>query len=171
MSQLPLNGRNFEQLAFASARCPDDKTGLHNRWRRWRNIFRILRTIGHLLGCRIAGLLDKSSCSTTRICRATGKRERVRRSPAIRWASTAIQEFQLLTNTYSAQFGGTGAAMNAVSKSGTNGFHGSAYEYLRNSALDARNFFDGTKIPPFRRNQFGGEPRRGRSRRTRPSFS
>jgi hypothetical protein len=67
----------------------------------------------------------------------------------------AIQEFQLLTNTYSAQFGGTGAAMNAVSKSGTNGFHGSAYEYFRNSALDARDFFDGAKIPPFRRNQFG----------------
>ncbi len=68
----------------------------------------------------------------------------------------AINEFQLLTNTYSAQFGGTGAAMNAVSKSGTNSFHGSAYEYLRNSALDARDFFDGPKIPPFRRNQFGG---------------
>ena len=68
----------------------------------------------------------------------------------------AIQEFQLLTNTYSAQFGGTGAAMNAASKSGTNDFHGSAFEFLRNSALDARNFFDGTKIPPFRRNQFGG---------------
>jgi len=68
----------------------------------------------------------------------------------------AINEFQLLTNTYSAQFGGTGAAMNAVSKSGTNTFHGSAYEFLRNSALDARDFFDGTKIPPFRRNQFGG---------------
>ena len=69
----------------------------------------------------------------------------------------AIQEFQLLTNTYSSQFGGAGAAMNAVSKSGANGFHGSGYEFLRNSALDARNFFDGPKIPAFRRNQFGGE--------------
>ncbi len=68
----------------------------------------------------------------------------------------AIAEFQVLTNTYSAQFGGTGAAINAASRSGTNDLHGSAYEYLRNSALDARNFFDGTKIPPFRRNQFGG---------------
>ncbi|MGD0956706.1 MAG: TonB-dependent receptor [Candidatus Acidiferrales bacterium] len=68
----------------------------------------------------------------------------------------AIAEFQLLTNTYSAQFGGTGAAMNAVSKSGTNDFHGSAYDYLRNSVLDARNFFDGPTIPEFRRNQFGG---------------
>ena len=69
----------------------------------------------------------------------------------------AIGEFQTLTNTYSAQFGGNGSVLNAVSKSGTNSFHGSAYEFLRNSALDARNFFDRTASPPaFRRNQFGG---------------
>ncbi|HVV43980.1 MAG TPA: hypothetical protein VHC72_02215, partial [Bryobacteraceae bacterium] len=59
------------------------------------------------------------------------------------------------TNTYSAQFGGNGAVVNAITKSGTNALHGSAYEFLRNSVLDARNFFDAQK-PPFRRNQFGG---------------
>ena len=77
-----------------------------------------------------------------------------------------LQEFQVLTNTYSAEFPGSGAAINMASKSGTNGYHGSAYEFLRNSALDARNFFDfssnGTvdptpiQKPEFRQNQFGG---------------
>ena len=54
----------------------------------------------------------------------------------------AIQEFTILTNTYSAEFGGSGAAVNAVTKSGTNDLHGTVYEYMRNSALDARNYFD-----------------------------
>ncbi len=67
----------------------------------------------------------------------------------------AIQEFSVLTNDYNATYGGTsGGVVNAVSRSGTNVVHGDAYEFLRNDALDARNFFDGAK-PPFRRNQFG----------------
>ena len=68
----------------------------------------------------------------------------------------AINEFQILTNTYSAQFGGNGSVLNEVTKSGTNNFHGSAYGFLRNSALDARNFFDKASPAPFRRGQFGG---------------
>ena len=68
----------------------------------------------------------------------------------------AIGEFQTLTNSYSAQFGGNGGVINAVSKSGTNAFHGSAYEFLRNSDLDARQFIDPSQIPAYRQNQFGG---------------
>jgi hypothetical protein len=68
----------------------------------------------------------------------------------------AIAEFQMLTNTYGAQFGGNGAVMNSVSRSGSNGFHGSLFEFLRNSGLDARNFNDGATVPAFRRNQYGG---------------
>src|SRR5712672_2927025 len=69
----------------------------------------------------------------------------------------AIQEFSVLTSNYSAEYGKTsGGVVNAITRSGTNAFHGSVYEFLRNSALDARNFFDGSKAPPFKRNQFGG---------------
>ncbi len=68
----------------------------------------------------------------------------------------AIAEFQTLTNTYSAQYGGNGAVVNATSRPGTNAFHGSAFEFLRNNDLESRNFFDGASPPTFRRNQFGG---------------
>jgi Carboxypeptidase regulatory-like domain/TonB-dependent Receptor Plug Domain len=69
----------------------------------------------------------------------------------------AIQEFSVLTSNYSAEYGKTsGGVINAITRSGTGNFHGSAYEFLRNSVLDARNFFDGPKIPSFKRNQFGG---------------
>ncbi len=69
----------------------------------------------------------------------------------------AIQEFSVLTSNYSAEYGKTsGGVINAITRSGTGAFHGSVYEFLRNSALDARNFFDGPQIPSFKRNQFGG---------------
>lgn len=68
----------------------------------------------------------------------------------------AIQEFSVVTSNYSAEYGRTsGGVINAVSRAGTNQFHGSVYEFFRNSALDARNFFDLATIPPFKRNQFG----------------
>jgi hypothetical protein len=68
----------------------------------------------------------------------------------------AIQEFSVLTSNYSAEYGKTsGGVVNAISRSGTNQFHGSVYEFLRNSALDAPGYFDAGVSPPFRRNQFG----------------
>ena len=69
----------------------------------------------------------------------------------------AIREFSVLTNNYSAEYGrGSGGVINAITKSGTNEFHGSAYGFVRNSAFDARNFYDGRDIAPFRRAQYGG---------------
>jgi len=82
----------------------------------------------------------------------------------------SIQEFRLLTNSFDAEYGKfAGAIVNVITKSGTNDFHGTVYEYLRNEKLDSRNFFDlnqtnivtGQEIPgsargEFRRNQFGG---------------
>jgi hypothetical protein len=69
----------------------------------------------------------------------------------------AIREFNVLTDTYGAQYGKrAGAQVSVVTQSGTNDLHGSLFEFLRNSALDARNFFDQGFVPPFRRNQFGG---------------
>ena len=66
-----------------------------------------------------------------------------------------IAEFQALTNTYDATFGGNGGVVNAALRSGTNDLHGSVYEFARNDALDARDSFAPTKLP-FSRNQFGG---------------
>jgi hypothetical protein len=71
----------------------------------------------------------------------------------------AIQEFSVITSNYSAEYGKTsGGVVNAITRSGTNLMHGSAYEFLRNSRLDAKNYFDdpAQSIPPFKRNQFGG---------------
>jgi Carboxypeptidase regulatory-like domain/TonB dependent receptor/TonB-dependent Receptor Plug Domain len=69
----------------------------------------------------------------------------------------AVAEFSVMTSNYSTEYGRTsGGVINAVTKSGTDSLHGDAYEFLRNSALDARNYFDPPQIPAFRRNQFGG---------------
>jgi hypothetical protein len=75
----------------------------------------------------------------------------------------AVQEFSVVTSNAPADYGKTsGGVINAASRSGTKAFHGSAYEFIRNSKLDTRNFFDTAKdasgnliVPPFKRNQFG----------------
>ncbi len=69
----------------------------------------------------------------------------------------AIREFNVMTDTYGAEYGKrAGAQVNVATQSGTNMLHGALFEFVRNSAFDARNFFDRATVPPFRRNQFGG---------------
>jgi hypothetical protein len=144
--ELPLNGRNFEQLILLAPGVQAITTGNSNSFYGTNNGYSVA-------GTRPEGqamLLDNSNLQTF-WNRGSGA--------GILGTSLgveAIGEFQTLTNTYGAQFGGAGAVVNAASKSGTNSYHGSVYEFLRNSALDSRNFFDGPSVPSFRRNQFGG---------------
>ncbi len=145
MRELPLNGRNFSQLLTLA---PGIVAALPNG-----NSLFGTATVYAVAGARPEGqafLLDNSDIQDW-WNHGSG-------SAAIGTSLgvDGIGEFQTLTNTYSAQFGGNGSVINAVSKSGTNTFHGSGYEFLRNSDLDARNFFDGKAPPAFRRNQFGG---------------
>jgi len=68
----------------------------------------------------------------------------------------AVREFNVVTDTYGANYGKrTGGQISIITQSGSNQIHGSAYEFFRNSALDARNYFDQAHIPPFQRNDFG----------------
>ena len=69
----------------------------------------------------------------------------------------AVREFNVLTDTYAAEYGKrSGGQVTVVTQSGANTVHGSAFEFLRNSAFDARNYFDKGDVPALRRNQFGG---------------
>jgi hypothetical protein len=147
MRELPLNGRNFEQLILLAPGV-QQYTGMSANSSWWGKAYTY-----SFSGSRPEGqalLLDNQDMQNF-WGHGTGSA-----TLGTSLGIDAIAEFQTLTATYSAQYGGAGAVMNSVSKSGTNTFHGSAFEFIRNSDLDARNFFDGAKIPPFRKNQFGG---------------
>ena len=144
MRELPLNGRNFEQLIQLA---PGVATV------QWSNNAMQGRASQYsVAGGRPEGqsiMLDDENLQSfwnNGISSITGSSLGVE----------AIAEFQTLTNAYGAQFGGNGSVINAVSRSGTNSFHGSAFDFLRNSKLDARDFFlRQSDPPPFRRNQYG----------------
>ncbi len=71
-----------------------------------------------------------------------------------------MDEFKIDNSTFSAEYGrNSGSIVNIATRAGSNQIHGEAYEYLRNNALDARNFTNPTSVPqsPFKRNQFGGD--------------
>ena len=143
---LPLNGRNYTDLALLQ---PGVTAYAHRDGG---------SVVAHGLATSINGQDPRSNVY---LLDGTPQND-FTNGPAGSAANTAlgvetIREFRVEANSYGAEFGRNfGGQINAVSKSGTNLFHGSLYEFHRNDNLDARNFFDGTRKPEFKRNQFGG---------------
>ncbi|HSR06042.1 MAG TPA: carboxypeptidase regulatory-like domain-containing protein [Bryobacteraceae bacterium] len=154
MRELPLNGRNFEQLILLAPGAISYPAGGSSALVGRAATFSVsgARPEGHAI------LLDGENLQDW------WQRGSGANVSGTSLGVEAIAEFQTLTNTYGADFGGNGAVVNAASKSGTNGFHGTAFDFLRNSAMDARNFFESARKPgatsaepaPFRKNQYGG---------------
>jgi len=148
MRDLPLNGRSFQQLALLQPGVNAVNAGGNDP---------------------VGGRTPKISINGTRpeqssfLLDGTDINDVYNKTPGsvggVLLGVEAVLEFQVLTNSYSAEFGrSAGGVVNAVTRAGTNEYHGSAFEFLRNSHLDAKNFFDPANrpIPPFKRNQFGG---------------
>ena len=153
ISDLPLNGRNFIQLALLqsgvvnSVSAPRSQAGNEG----------IKISIAGTRTTQTAVLLDGTDIRGNQGTTPGGP------GGGLLGVET-VKEFQVITGVFSAEYGRfTGGVINTVSKSGTNQIHGSVFEYHRNSALDARNFFDRnpenplerSKPPGFKRNQFG----------------
>lgn len=138
---LPLNGRNFTQLAVLGAgtspsrRNPERDTFIANGARPIQNSYL-------LDGVENKNKIVGFDSSTAEVI-----------EPVL----DGIQEFKVQTNTFSAEFGqSAGAVVNVTLKSGSNNFHGSAFEFIRNSALDAKPYFQPTPVrPQFIQNMFG----------------
>ncbi|MBI3471883.1 MAG: carboxypeptidase regulatory-like domain-containing protein [Candidatus Solibacter usitatus] len=146
ISDLPLNGRNYLQLAKLAAGVVEPRRG----------------DVGALGGSFVANgvraqlnnyNLDGAD-NNTRIVDIQNRSHEV-----VQPSVDAVQEFKIETNTYAAEYGySAGAVVNATIKSGTNRYHGSTFEFVRNNHFDARNFFQRPADPQaiLQRNQFGG---------------
>jgi hypothetical protein len=151
IADLPLNGRDYTQLAALTTgvtRVTESGNGLTGGATSAANgnaggSFAVNGTRGLLNNFILDGVDNNSNDNGGNVLKTN---------------VDAIQEFKVQTSNYSAEFGRSGGAViNATIKSGTNGLHGTLFEFLRNSALDARGYFeppDDTKAP-FRQNQFG----------------
>ncbi|MGI8989727.1 MAG: carboxypeptidase regulatory-like domain-containing protein [Bryobacteraceae bacterium] len=150
--ELPLNGRNFVQLATLSPGV--NGTGFSVSG----TIMSGTRPDDRRPGTEIFSNGNREG-SNDFLYDGIDNNDRLTLSIVLRPGVEAIKEFKVQTNLFSADQGrNSGAVVDVVTKSGTNGLHGSAFEFLRNSAMDARNFFnrEGTPFPSFRYNQFGG---------------
>src|SRR6267378_4709448 len=149
---LPLNGRDWTQLAVlqpgvVSVRAQEPTTGNSNRG--VRGFGNQLASNGHSPyenTYRVDGI-NENDYSNGAPGSVIGANLGV----------DAIQEFNVVTTSYTAEYGRTsGSVINAVTRSGANDLHGSAFVFDRDKIFDARNFFDAPQIPPFHRVQFGG---------------
>ncbi|WP_213804767.1 TonB-dependent receptor [Granulicella sp. dw_53] len=139
--ELPLANRQFYSLALLS---PAAYQPAQNS------------TLGFRGGINIAGASEISNQFTVN---GTYDNDMGVAQPSFRPSVEVIQEFKLLTGVYSAEYGRmSGGQLNIITKSGTNTFHGSAYEFIRNQVTDAKPYFNpaGAKTPAFRQNTFGG---------------
>jgi len=150
IADLPLNGRNYADLILLQPGVSQDKNvnfvgGMGGTW--YSSNGAPVRSNNMLLdGAVLQNLYGTTSASVT----------------GTTLGVEGIREYRVVTNSFSAEYGLTmGSQMVIVSKGGANDFHGSLFEYLRNSALDARNFFDRKtsitprRLPAFTRNNFG----------------
>jgi hypothetical protein len=135
IEDLPLNGRDYLQLANLSSGTTPSSQGV---------------SIGGQAGTQVAFLLDGQDNNNQQISTGhSGQKEVVK--PSV----DAIEEFKVVTNGYSAEYGRSSSGVVSVAiKSGSNQLHGSAFEFIRNDAVDAKNLF-ATYKPPYKRNQFG----------------
>ena len=137
ISQLPINGRNWGGLMTLTPGAID--TGAGNG-----ASVRFFAQGGDDVNYRVDGV------------DATAVRNQAESKSRLMISEDAIAEFRVTSQLYTAETGGaTSAQVEIVSKGGTNNFHGSTFEYLRNSDLDSRSPFDGKSVPPFKMNQFG----------------
>ncbi|HYR44535.1 MAG TPA: carboxypeptidase-like regulatory domain-containing protein, partial [Terriglobia bacterium] len=145
VKDLPLNGRSFDQLLTMNVGVVNNTSNLGGGWpsfsvaghRQENNRF-LINGVDWVGGNSTGQFITPSGASGQLL------------------GVEAVREYNVLEHTYGAEYGKrSGGQVTVVTSSGTNQWHGDAFEYLRNSALDARNFFEVTK-GPFKRNQFGG---------------
>ncbi|MBI4443739.1 MAG: TonB-dependent receptor [Acidobacteria bacterium] len=146
ISELPLNGRDLSQLVLLQpgvTQVEQASVASHRGYGRQLNI-------SGARGDNNLFLLDGTDINDFSNSAPVGPN-------GVLYGATSVREFEVKTSTSNAQYGrALGGIVNAVSKSGSNTLAGEVFEFLRNNALDARNFFDRGDVPPFRRNQFGG---------------
>ncbi|MBV8807112.1 MAG: carboxypeptidase regulatory-like domain-containing protein, partial [Acidobacteriaceae bacterium] len=152
VGDLPLNGRNFVQLATLTPGVNGTGYSVSG------TIMSGTRPDDRRPGTELFSNGNREG-SNDFLFDGTDDNERLTLSITLRPPVEAIKEFKVQTNLFSADVGrNSGAIVDVITKSGTNQLHGSAFEFLRNSWLDARSFFNakGTPFPSFKFNQFGG---------------